>query len=227
VLVGGTDVRAVARAGAGFEVDTSGGSVRAGEVLVATNGYTGPLVPWLARRVRPIGSFIIATEALDAEVAASVSPKGRMLFDTRNFLCYWRLAPDGTRVLFGGRTSFAPTTVASARDALYRRMVTIHPQLRGVALDHAWGGNVALTADLLPHIGRHPGSGVVYSMGYCGTGVAMATHLGRLAGAWLAGEGALPPFADRRWPRIPAPGRVDALLPVAGWWFQARDRLGV
>jgi len=226
-LAAGTDVRAVARSRGGFEVQTSAGAVRAGEVLVATNGYTGALVPWLARRVRPIGSFIIATEALDAGLAASVIPHGRMLFDTRNFLCYWRRSPDGTRVLFGGRTSFAPTTVARARDALYRRMVAIHPQLAGVALDHAWGGNVALTADRLPHIGRHPESGVVYSMGYCGTGVAMATHLGRTAGAWMAGDGELPQFADGRWPRVPAPGRVDALLPVAGWWYQARDRLGV
>ena len=34
------------------------------DVVVATNGYTGRLTPWLQRRVIPIGSYIIATEPL-------------------------------------------------------------------------------------------------------------------------------------------------------------------
>jgi glycine/D-amino acid oxidase-like deaminating enzyme len=222
-----TTVRAVEHQPAGFIVHTDRGAVRAGDVVVATNGYTDRLVPWLARRILPVGSFIIATEPIDAGVAASVSPRGRLFFDSRNFLCYWRLSPDGSRVLFGGRTSFAPTTVEASRDRLYQAMLRIHPQLAGVALDHAWGGNVALTVDRMPHIGRHPASGVVYSMGYCGTGVAMATHLGRLTGRWLAGGGDLPAHARLPWRPVPAPGRVDWLLPVAGWWYQARDHLGI
>jgi len=225
-LAAATDVGRVSRQGAGFVVHTSRGAVRAGEVLVATNGYTRDLVPWLERRILPIGSFLIATEALPAGLAAAVSPRGRMFFDTRNFLCYWRLSPDGTRVLFGGRTSFAPTTVERARDALYAAMVRVHPQLVGVALDHAWGGNVALTVDRLPHLGRDPRSGLVYAMGYCGTGVALAVHFGRLTGRWLAGDGALPAaYARLSWPPVPAPARVERLLPVAGWWYQGRDRL--
>ncbi len=222
-----TDVRHVERARTGFVVHSARGAVRAGEVVVATNGYTTSLVPWLGRRILPVGSFIIATEPIDAGLAASVSPRGRMFFDTRNFLSYWRLSPDGTRVLFGGRTSFAPTTVERARDALYRAMLRVHPQLAGVAIDHAWGGNVALTVDRMPHAGRDPHTGVVYSMGYCGTGVAMATHMGRTTGRWLAGDGDPPVHARLPWHRVPAPGRVAALLPVAGWWYQARDRLGV
>ena len=42
--------------------------------------------------------------------------------DTRNFLHYWRLSPDG-RLVFGGRTSFAPVTVQTARDRLYAAMI--------------------------------------------------------------------------------------------------------
>ena len=45
----------------------------AGDVLVATNGYTGQVVPWLQRRLVPIGSHIIATEPLSADHAASIS----------------------------------------------------------------------------------------------------------------------------------------------------------
>ena len=75
---------------------------------MATNAYADGLVPWLERRVVPIGSFIIATEVLDPDLARSVNPHERMLVDTKNLLFYWRLSPDG-RVLFGGRRSLAPS----------------------------------------------------------------------------------------------------------------------
>jgi glycine/D-amino acid oxidase-like deaminating enzyme len=136
-------------------------------------------------------------------------------------------------VLFGGRTPFAPTTVARSRDRLYADMVAIHPQLAGVRVERAWGGNVALTADRMPHSGRHPDTGVVYAMGWCGTGVAMSTYAGREIGRWLATGGAgdgpasLAPMADRPWPAVPLPARRPFLLPVAGWRYQARDRLGL
>ena len=150
-LHGATTVLAMERRGPGFELETSRGALRSVEVVVATNGTTdGRLVRWLGRRILPVGSYMIATEPLDPEVAASVNPHGRMFFDTRNFLHYWRLSPDRTRVLFGGRTSLAPTTVERSRDLLYAAMVAIHPQLAGVRVDRAWGGQVALTADRLP-----------------------------------------------------------------------------
>jgi glycine/D-amino acid oxidase-like deaminating enzyme len=226
-LHGQTEARLIERDGKGFRLETSKGTIRAGEVIVATDGTTGRRpVRWFGRRILGIGSFVIATEPIDSELARSVSPAGRMFFDTKNFVNYWRLAPDGTRVLFGGRTSFAPTSVEQARDRLYGAMVTTHPQLSGVALDRAWGGLVGLTYDRLPHLGRHPDTGVVYALGYCGTGVALSTHFGRALGRWLCGDGELPAFATRRWPIVPPPAHVPWLLPVAGWWYQARDALG-
>ncbi|MGH9016160.1 MAG: NAD(P)/FAD-dependent oxidoreductase [Acidimicrobiales bacterium] len=222
-----TEVRTVSRRGPGFTVHSAGGSIDAGEVVVATNGTTGRRpVPWLGRRILGIGSFILATEPLDPALAHDVSPRGRMFFDTKNFLNYWRLSPDGTRMLFGGRTSFAPTTVERARDRLYASMVTTHPQLAGIKVDRAWGGLVGLTVDRFPHVGRHPETGVVYAMGYCGTGVALSSSFGRAVGRWLCGDGALPAFAGRRWPIVPPPAHVPWLLPVGGWWYQARDALG-
>jgi len=227
VLCDLTEVLAIDRDGAAHQVRTTRGPVRAGEVVVATDGTTGAApVPWLGRRVLGVGSFLIATEPLDPDLVSSVSRHARMLFDTRNFLHYWRVSPDGTRVLFGGRTSFAPTTVEGARDRLHRAMVGIHPQLAGVRVARAWGGEVGLTMDRMPHVGRHAASGVVYALGYCGTGLALSTHFGRSVGRWLAGAGELPPFAGCRFPALPAPARARRLLPVAGWWYLARDALG-
>jgi glycine/D-amino acid oxidase-like deaminating enzyme len=222
-----TTVTAVERRRAGgFTVTTSRGTVTAGDVLVATNASSGSrpaLVPWLARRVLAVGSFIVATEPLPPDVAAAAIPKGRMLFDTRNFLRYWRLSPDG-RMLFGGRTSFARTTVAASRDRLYRAMVSVHPALAGVKVANAWGGLVALTVDRRPHVGRV--DGVAYAAGWCGTGVVLSNHVGALAGRWLADGGPPPPFTGGRWPRVPAPGRSPWLLPVGGWYYRFRDRFG-
>lgn len=227
VLQGATTVLALEPRGPGYEVETSRGALRCGEVVVATNGTTDrTLVPWLGRRVLPIGSYMIATEALDPELSASVNPHGRMFFDTRNLLHYWRLSPDGSRILFGGRTSLSPTTVERSRDLLYAAMVGFHPQLAGVRVDRAWGGQVALTTDRFPHVGRHPGSGVVYAMGYCGSGVALSVHFGRAVGRWLSGQGDLPVFATRSWPTVPWPAQVPWLLAAAGVGFKVRDALG-
>jgi glycine/D-amino acid oxidase-like deaminating enzyme len=222
-----TAVLTVERDGGGYVIETSRGQLRARDVVVATNGTTDRrLVAWLGRRILGVGSYIIATETLDQAQVSSVSPNGRMFFDTRNFLHYWRPSPDGRTVLFGGRTSFAPTSVEEARDRLYAAMVAFHPQLSGVKVDRAWGGQVALTVDRLPHLGRHPGTGVVYAMGYCGTGVALSVGFGRTVGRWLCGEGDLGVFARRPWRPVPAPAQVPWLLPVAGWWYQGRDALG-
>jgi glycine/D-amino acid oxidase-like deaminating enzyme len=223
----GTSVLGIGRKGTGHAVRTTGGQITAGEVIVATNGTTdSTLVPWLGRRILGIGSFIIATEPIDPDVASTISPKGRMFFDTKNFLHYWRLSPDGARVLFGGRTSFSPTTLDAARDALYSALVHFHPELTGVCVARAWGGQVALTVDRMPHIGRHEASGVLYAMGYCGTGVAASVHFGRSLARWLCDDGDLPSFAEDRWRPVPLPGRVRGLLPVAGWWYRALDALG-
>jgi glycine/D-amino acid oxidase-like deaminating enzyme len=205
-----------------FDVHTRRGTIHAGNIFVATNGYRDRLVPWLRRRVVPIGSYIIATEPLEPAVAAEINPHGRMFFDSKNYLNYWRLSPDG-RMLFGGRASMAPTTIGRARDTLYRAMVATHPQVAGVPVEWAWGGKVGFTFDRLPHAGRR--DGVYFAMGYGGTGVALASYLGRCVAAWMA-DGNAPPFTEARFPVLPAGAASERLLPIAGLYYQLRDRVG-
>lgn len=210
-----------ARRRSGFKVSTPRGVIQTGDILVATNGYSDRLVPWLRRRVIPIGSYLIATAPLSAEQADRAIPKRRMLFDSKNFLRYWRLSADN-RMLFGGRASFAPTTIARARAWLYAAMLQIHPQLAGVQIDHAWGGQVGFTVDRLPHIGRV--EGITYALGYCGTGVAMSTYFGQLAADWIAG-GELPACWQRPFPAVPLYRETPWFLPAVGWYYAALDRL--
>jgi glycine/D-amino acid oxidase-like deaminating enzyme len=205
----------------GSLVHTSRGDLTAGEVLVATNGYTDDAAPWARRRIIPIGSYIIATEPLGDARAADVSPQRRMMSDSRNFLHYWRLSPDG-RLVFGGRASFAPVSVQSARDRLYAAMTDIYPQLAGVRVSHAWTGNVGFTFDQLPHLTRS--DGITYAMGYCGSGVALGSWMGTLAAEWIA-RGARPAFSDLRFPRMPLYRGHPWFLPLVGAYYSLLDRL--
>ena len=109
-----------------------------------------------------------------------------MLSDTKNLLYYFRLSPDG-RMVFGGRAAFTPTPVARSAEILARGMVEVFPELAGVPVEYAWGGQVAFTLDQMPHAGRL--DGVHYALGYGGHGVAMATWLGARMGDALAGAG--------------------------------------
>ncbi|MFL5771005.1 MAG: NAD(P)/FAD-dependent oxidoreductase [Chloroflexota bacterium] len=203
-------------------VETDRGAIIAKDVVVGTNGYTDGVVPALRRRMIPIGSYIIATEPLPEELARELSPKGRAFFDTKNFLYYWHVSED-RRMIFGGRTSFLPTTVDRSARILHKGMLEVHPQLAGYGIDYAWGGNVGFTFDRMPHVGRM--DGITYAMGCCGTGVAMMTWLGTAVGGWLSGDPA-PALSRLKFPLVPAPyeGR-PWFLPIVGEWFRLHDRL--
>ena len=219
----GIRVRSIRRQADGrFVVETARGALLARDVLVATNGYSDGVAPAVRRRVIPIGSYIIATEPLAPDIAHEISPTGRAYFDTRNFLSYWHVAAD-RRMIFGGRVSFFPTTVDRTARLLHRRLLEIHPQLEGTRVEYSWGGKVAITMDRMPHIGRTR-AGVMYSVGYSGTGVVLSTYLGTRAAEWLGG-GEAPALARLGFPIVPAPYEGRAwFLPVVGEWFRLKDR---
>jgi glycine/D-amino acid oxidase-like deaminating enzyme len=203
-------------------VETSRGAIMARDVIVGTNGYTGGLTPSLRRRLLSIGSFIIVTDPLPPDLAAEVSPRGRMFFDTKNFLYYWRLTPDN-RMLFGGRASMWPTSIAHTAAILQRSMVQVHPQLWETRVAYAWGGRVAFTYDRMVHVGRI--DGVTYALGCCGSGVAILPWLGMRAAEWVGG-GPAPELASLPFPLVPAPYEGRAwFLPLAGEYWKAKDRL--
>jgi glycine/D-amino acid oxidase-like deaminating enzyme len=204
-------------------VETTRGTVEAGAVIVATNGYTDGGVPFLRRRILPIGSYIIATEPLSEEIARDIAPTGRTFFDSKHFLYYWRLTAD-RRLIFGGRVSFIPTNVSRTSRALATGMLDVHPQLEGVRVEYAWGGKVGFTFDRMPHVGRR--GPIAWAMGYCGTGVCLSTYLGSRVGEWIAGTRDAPMLAELGFPLVPAPyeGR-PWFLPIVGEWYRLRDRI--
>ena len=176
----------------------------------------------------PIGSYIIATEPMSEELAASISPRGRCFFDTKNFLNYWHVNAE-RRLIFGGRASFRRTSVDRTGTILRHALALVHPQAADLRIDHAWGGNIAFTFDRLPHLGEH--QGIHYALGYCGSGLSLATTFGlrmaRILGR--SSEVADTPLAFERAPLpgaplIPAAYRGRPwFLPAAGEWFRFED----
>lgn len=210
-------------------VVTERGRVRAGKVVFATNGYTDAALPWLRRRILPIGSYIIATEPMSEELAASISPRGRTFWDSRWFLSYWHVNAE-RRLIFGGRASFRSTDPEKTARILRKTLAQVHPQAAHLRVEHAWGGKVGFTFDRLPHIGER--KDVVHALGYCGSGIALGTVFGMtVAERILAGPGSSrtpSPFEQVAMPGapiVPAAYRGDPwFLPLIGEWYLYRDR---
>lgn len=223
VLADHTAVERVTRATGGWWLDTTRGPLSAADVLLATNGYTDRAAPALQRRLIPIGSYIIVTAPLGDAVAARLLPRRRMVFDSRYFLHYFRLTADN-RLLFGGRAEFSGPTLESAARAesiLRRAMAATFPDLAGTPVDYAWSGHVAFTRDQMPHAGRLDEA--FYAGGYCGHGIAMATHLGGVIARRMAGEPISHPLFDDHFAPIPLYYGRPWFLPLVGLYYRWLD----
>lgn len=214
-----TGATGIRREAAGFVVDTTRGAVLADQVIIGTNAYMDAAVPALARRVLPINSYIIATAPLSQELQDLIGRQ--MMVDTKNLLFYWRLTADG-RMIFGGRNRLDPVDIPVARDFLYDSMVRIHPQLRGVAIDHAWTGYVAMTLDRLPQVGTVDGAW--YATGCNGTGVSLNGWLGHRLGQVVTGQTGPPAFAALKHPVIPFKSLSSSYVPFVGRYYALQDR---
>ena len=206
-------------------IETERGSLTGDSVLVGTSGYTGSVTKSLQKKVIPIGSFIIATERLSDALAAELSPKNRMIFDSMHYLNYFRLWDN--RMIFGGRAAFFPETsrtIGRSAEILRREMIEVFPQLKDIKVEYVWGGTLDFAFDMMPHVGET--DGIYYSLGYAGHGVAMATHSGKtVAEAMLKGMIGEHPLAALGFPGAPL-GLYNGspwFLPLAGAWHKILD----
>lgn len=209
----------------GWKISTSRGQLWSHEVFVGTSGYTGPATPALQKKIIPIGSFIIATEVLPKALAHELSPRNRMIYDSKNYLYYYRLTPDG-RMLFGGRAAFFPAndqTVRQSAILLRRGMISVYPQLRDARVEYVWGGTLDFAFDIMPHAGQI--DGMYYAVGYAGHGVAMATYQGQKIAEMMAGDKPDNPFAEISFPGAPLNmyNGKPWFLPFAGAWYKVLD----
>lgn len=210
----------------GFDVCTALGTVRARQVLIATNGYTDSASPWLRRRVMPVGSYIVATEPLDPALVARLIPRGRNVGDTRRVVTYVRPSPDGRRILFGGRASAGETDVTRCVPRMQRMLCEMFPALKTARITHAWMGFVGFTFDTRMHLGQH--EGIHYSVGYCGQGVPLATYYGSHMGRRMVDHAVAPSALEGlEFPARPYYHGRPWFLPVAVQAYRLLDRWGL
>jgi len=208
-----------------FRVRTSRGAIIAREVILASGAYTTDAAPALRRKIIPIGSYIIATETLPTSLARELSPRNRMIYDSKHFLYYYRLTPDN-RMLFGGRAAFFPeteNTVRQSAEILRRGMIAVYPQLRDTKVEFVWGGTLDFTLDVMPHAGKI--DNLYFAAGFAGHGVAAATWFGAKLAGFVCGEAGDNPFADIPFPAAPIGLRSGHTwaLPLAGLWYRILD----
>ena len=173
---GQTPVTRMRREDGSWHLSTPGGTVRAEQVVLATNGYTDGLWPGLRRSIVPLFSAIAATEPLPAAVAASILPSQSVLYEAEIVTVYYRLDPAG-RLLMGGRSALREIASPAELPYLTRYARSLWPALAGVRWTHGWSGQLAITPDHYPHL-HEPAPGVLACLGYNGRGVAMATAMG-------------------------------------------------
>jgi glycine/D-amino acid oxidase-like deaminating enzyme len=194
-------------------------------VLLASGAYTTEATPALRKKIIPIGSYIIATEVLPADLARELSPRNRMIYDSKHFLYYYRLTPDN-RMLFGGRAAFFPeteNTVRQSAEILRRGMIGVYPQLRDTKVEYVWGGTLDFTLDVMPHAGKI--DNMYFAAGFAGHGVAAATWFGAKLAAQICGESSNIPFDAIKFPVAPIGLRSGNTwaLPLAGAWYRLLD----
>src|SRR5437764_252711 len=211
--------------GRDFQVKTNRGDLFAREVLIATSGYTSNATPNLQKKIIPIGSFIITTEPLPDSLARELSPRNRMIYDSKHYLHYYRLTPDN-RMLFGGRAAFFPeteNTVRQSAEILRRGMIGVYPQLGDTKIEFVWGGTLDFTLDVMPHAGKI--GDMYFAAGFAGHGVAAATWFGTKLAGLVCGETDSLPFTGIPFPAAPIGLRSGHTwaLPLAGLWYRILD----
>jgi glycine/D-amino acid oxidase-like deaminating enzyme len=177
-------VVSLTKQGSGWVLGTAAGKLRARKVIVATNGYTGDLVPKLAQTVLPVQSMQLATEPLPADLTRKIMPGGVVLSETRKLAFYMRQTPAGG-FMIGGRGAVGNGEDPSLMAALERGLLRLFPDLAGVKIVHRWSGHVALSMDGLPHL-HEPEPNLYCMLAYNGRGIALATIFGRMLAEEIA-----------------------------------------
>ena len=209
-------------------VQTPLGRIQCQRLVLACNAHLETLQPWLAGRVLPAGSYIIATQPLGERRARQLIPRNLALCDQRIALDYYRLSADH-RLLFGGACHYSGRDPRDIAGYMRSKMLKVFPQLDDVQIEYAWGGMIGISANRLPQIGQLPGEpSVYYAQGYSGHGINTSHLAARLlAGAILGRErsgfdlfASVPhrSFPGGRWLRSP-------LLALGMLWARLCERL--
>lgn len=205
---------------------TARGTLRAKKVLLAGNVYLQGVAEHLERRIMPVGTYIVCSEAMDPALADSLIPTRSAVCDTNFVLDYLRTTNDH-RMLYGGRVSYSTVTPPNLAESMRRRMVQTFPQLKDVKVQYAWGGFVDITMNRAPDFGRLRDN-LYYLQGFSGHGLALTGLAGRLVAEAMNGDASrFDVFARLKHHDFPGGRLLRTPALVLGMaWYRLRDLLG-
>ena len=221
----GSPARRIVRDGSAWRIETPAGSIAADTVVLATNAYTDDLWPGLRRSVVPAFSLQIATDPLPDAIRRTILPEGQVASDTLRLLRYYQIDRDG-RFVLGARGPFREGVTLADAGEQRRHVRTLYPQLSGVPFRYVWAGQVAITADHLPHL-HVLAPGVFSALGFNGRGVALTTTMGRFLAALASGTPAEAidfPVVPLR--ALPLHGFNRLGVRIVTQYYRLRDRFG-
>lgn len=208
-----------------IEIRTVSGSVKAGRLVFACNGYLGNLQSEVASAVMPINNYIIATAPLSDAQYNSILPNNMAVADSRFVVNYFRKSAD-KRLLFGGRESYGYRFPEDIKGFVRKAMVKVYPQLDTVDIEYGWGGTLAITMNRMPHVCMLS-TNVYSASGYSGHGVGMATLCGHLIADAIDGDNKrFTTMAGIRHRKFPGGVALRSPLMKLGMlYYSLRDRL--
>lgn len=200
---------------------TAHGSVSARDVVFTCGGYTGSVVPRLARSYLPISTYMLVTEPAPDLIATAIRTRASV-GDSRRASDYYRLVDGGERILWGGMITTRRSEPDRLAEILRQRMVDTYPQLAALKVALAWSGRMSYARHLMPLIGSLQ-TGVWYCMGFGGHGMNTTAIGGRLIAQGITGE------TDRY--RLFAPFGLEwnggpagtAAVQLTYWYYQLMD----
>jgi glycine/D-amino acid oxidase-like deaminating enzyme len=164
------------------ELLTPGGKVKAGAVVLATEGYSSTIAG-RERRLIPVHSMMVVTEPLSDQQLQSTGLKQRFCFgNIDRMVTYGQLTAD-RRIAFGCRGSYHYGSLIRTFDSadpefkqVAENLLRFFPGLEGIRFTHRWGGSMGVSRSLRPSVNFDQERRFGWAGGYFGNGVG-ATHL--------------------------------------------------
>jgi len=224
IILEGLRVDSVNCVDEGITAKTSFGEIKAGHCILCTSAYTGKEFPeWIESHFK-IGSYVLATEVLKFPATDLIHHR-RAIFDTMNFLSYYRITSDN-RLLFGGRALFereSARSITQSEPILREMMTDVFPELHDVRISHVWGGTLDITLSKMPVFAVN--RKITYSIGFAGHGISLATYFGKLIANHLSGVKTSNPFQIESIGAVPFARIQNAYLPFVEKYYRILDNI--
>lgn len=196
-----------------WEISTPKGLVRAPSLLLASNAYPFRMSWVPTMKSIPVSYFQVSTAKLTDEQRATVLSGGEGCWDTGLIMSSWRLDAAG-RLIIGGMGNLRHFAGGIHESWIQRKIASLYPSLKGIAIEHIWQGRIAMTSEKIPKIWRI-GPKAYACFGYSGRGIAPGTVFGQRVAASMLEE------TEELMPVVPVNENAIQAPRIKGTFFEA------